>query len=91
MDFGFIAIVGFVVGPAGGEVEGAGDFLIEEDVLHGGGDMGIESDGEFSDESGSFVGIENAFEVFRSLIGGMLNNLAVHEGEPNILEGDAVV
>ena len=71
VDLGAVAIVGQLVGLAGGEVEGAADFLVEEDVAHRLEDVGIEGEGELADEAGAFVGIEDFVQAPGVAAGGV--------------------
>ena len=54
-----VAVAGFVVAGAGGEVDAAGDFFVEEDVFHRLGHPGVYADGEFADVAGAFIGVEH--------------------------------
>src|SRR5437868_4730161 len=49
VDAALVAIAADLVGLAGGEMEGTGDLLVEENVAHGVEDVGIEAEREFSD------------------------------------------
>ena len=65
MDGGPVAVVGLLVSLPGREVEGTGDLLVEEDVQHGRGDVGVEADGEFADVARPLVGVEDLVELLR--------------------------
>ena len=52
---GVVAIVGFVVGLSRREMDRAGDFFVEENVLHRLGAIGIEANREFAHVSRAFV------------------------------------
>ncbi len=91
VDLAAVAVVGFaLVGLAGGEVEAAGDFLVEEDIAHGVEDLAIEADGEFADVAGSLVGVEDAVDGLGVVSGG-LDDFAFGELEADAVEGDALV
>lgn len=90
VDSGAVAVIGLFVGLAWGEVEGACDFFVEEDIAHGFEDVGVEGDGEFADVAGTFVGIENFVEAFGVVACG-IDDFAVFEFEVDIFEGAAFV
>lgn len=91
VDLGAVGVVGFFVGLAGGEVEGAGDFFVEEDVAHGVEDVGVEGEGEFADVACAGVGVEDFVEAFGVLVGGGFDDFAVEKFEADAVEGGAVV
>ena len=90
MDGGVVAVAGFTVGGAGCEVDGAGDFFVEERVLHGFGAVGVDADGEFADVTGAFVGVEDFVEMV-GVVGGCVDDFAVFEGEADVGVGCAAV
>ena len=53
VDLAAVAVVGFLVGLARREMEGAGDLLVEEDVLHRLQDVGVEAERELADVAGA--------------------------------------
>ena len=57
MHLGFVPIVGHLVGLTGSEVKGPGNLFIKQNVLHRLLDVGIESDGKFSDKTSSLITI----------------------------------
>ena len=91
VDLGAVAVVGVLVGLAGGEVEGAGDFLVEEDVAHGLADVGVEAEGELADVACAGVAIEDLvdFPSFGSGFG--LDDFSFLELEADGVEGDALI
>ncbi len=91
MDGGVVAVGGFVVGLAGGEVEGAGDFFVEEDIAHGAQDMRVEAKGEFTDVAGACIGVQDFVEGFFVSVAMGFDDFAVFEAEAHAIEGDAVV
>jgi len=90
VDLGAVAVVGLLVGLAGCEVEGAGDFLVEEDVAHRLENVGIEGEGEFADEAGALVGIEDFIQA-RSVAAGGIGDFAVLEFEADVIERGSLV
>ncbi len=90
VDRGLIAVAGFFVAGAGSEVDGAGDFFVEENVLHRLGAERVEADGEFTDIACAGISVEDFVEFF----GGAaccLDDFAVFEGKADIGVGDAAV
>ena len=90
MNGGAVAVFGFFVAVAGGEVDAAGDLFVEQDVLHRLGAIGVEADGEFADVAGAGVGVEDFVEVFGVGAGG-LDDFAVLEDQAHVGVGDAAV
>ena len=90
VDGAVVAVGGFFVALAGREVDGAGDFFVEEDVLHGLGAIGVEADGEFADVAGAFIGVEDLVEGCG--VGGRgLDDLAVPEDEADVGVGQGAI
>ena len=85
MDGGAVAVVAVFVGLAGGEVEGAGDFFVEEDVAHGIEDVRIEAEGEFAGVTGAGISIEDFIEAFGIVRGGV-DDFAFFEFEADIFK-----
>src|SRR5688500_10159071 len=79
VDGGVVAVVGFLVGLAGGEVDGAGDLFVEENVLHGLRHVGVETDRELADVAGAFVGVEELGEPFGVGAGGLYDAAVLEE------------
>ena len=90
VDLRFVPVEGLVVGVSRGEVEGAHDLLIEEDVLHCILDVGIHSDGELTHEPGAFVGVEDLVELLVITPRG-LHDLPVLKFKGDPLEGCPLV
>jgi hypothetical protein len=64
MDLGAVAIVCFLVGLSGCEVEGTGDFFIKEDIAHRFADGWMEAEGELADVACAFIAIEDLVDLF---------------------------
>ena len=73
----------FLIALAGGEVDGAGDLLIEEDVFHGLGAIGVEADGELADVARPRIGVEHFVEGL-GVGGGGFHDLAVLEDQTHV-------
>ncbi|MNE81882.1 hypothetical protein D3C80_1785640 [compost metagenome] len=71
-------------------MKAAGDFLIEQNVLHRVQNVRIEADCEFTDMARAVVGIKN-FVKTGSIIAGRFHNFSVLEAEFHIFKSDAVV
>ena len=92
VDLRAIAVVGLVVGVAGGQMEAAGDLLVEEDVAHWVQHPGIAADRPLADVAGPLVGIEDRPELFSvspRAIG--LDDPALGEFEPDAVEERSLI
>ena len=63
MHLGLVPVVRVLVRLTRREVEGAADLLVEQDVLHGIGDAGVDGDGEFAELTRTLVHIVELDEV----------------------------
>ena len=86
-----VAVVGFLVGLAGSEVEGARDFFIKEDVTHGFLDAGMEAEGKLADVACSRIGIEDLVELFGLGAGFGLDDFSLLEFQVDVIEGDTLI
>ena len=59
MDRRTVAVVAFFVSLAGSEVEGAGDFFVEENIAHRLLNIRIEAEGKFAHVARARIGVEN--------------------------------
>ena len=57
-----VAVVTFVIGLAGGEMDRTEDLFVKEDIAHGLTDAGVDAERELSDVAGPLVGIEDLVE-----------------------------
>ena len=64
-----VPVVGLFVCLPRGEMKGACDFLVKQDVAHRFEDVRVESQGEFADKSSPGVGIQNLLELASVVIG----------------------
>jgi len=90
VDLRAVAILGLLVALAGGEVEGAVDLFVEKDVAHRLEDVRIEGDGELADVARAGIAIEDGVELL-GVVGGAVDDFAVFEFEPHVVEGDALI
>lgn len=87
---GAVAVVAVFVGLPGSEVEGATDFLIEEDVAHGLENVGVHTEGKLTDVAGSFIGIEDLVECLIVAVAVGLDDFAIFEGQAYTIEGNSL-
>ena len=87
---GSVAIVALVVAGAGREVEGACDLLVKERILHRGGDVRVEADGELAHIARALVDVELLVDA-RGVVGRGLDDLPVAEHEADAGIGKAVL
>src|SRR5258706_15489160 len=85
MDGGAIAVVAFLVGLAGREVKGAGDFLVEKNIAHRVLDVGIETEGKFTDVTRARIGVEDVVQALR-VVGSGFHDLAIGKFEPDVFK-----
>ena len=57
-----VAVESVVVAVTRGEMDAAPDLLIEQGVVHRAVDVRIYTDGEFTDEAGALIDIENGID-----------------------------
>ena len=88
MDGGMVAVGAIVVASAGGEVEGTGDLLVEQGILHGLGDIGIDADGEFPHIAGAGVGVQHLIDA-PGIVADGIHDLALLKGEADVFVGKA--
>src|SRR5437899_8249728 len=85
MDGGAIAVVAFLIGLAGSEMERPGDFLVEEDVAHRVLDVGIEPERKFTDVPRARIGVEDLVQP-PGVVGSGFDDLAVCKFEPDVFK-----
>ena len=90
MDGGVVAVGGVVVAVAGGQVEAAGDLLVEQDVPDGVVDLRVHAEGELADVPGALVDVQDLVHIVRVVAGG-LDDLAVPELQVHVPEQKAVI
>ena len=90
MDGGMVAVGGIVVAVAGGQVEAAGDLLVEQNVPDGVVDLRVHTEGELADVPGALVDVQDLVHIVRVVAGG-LDDLAVLELQIHIPEQKAVI
>ena len=78
-----VAVVAFVVAAAGGKVNGAGNFLVEQNIAHRNVHVGVNAYSELADVTRALIGIENLVDLL-GVIGSSLDDLAVIEHEPHV-------
>ncbi len=77
MDGRLVAVVGFIVALTRSEVDRAGDFFIEEGVLHRVKHHRVDADRPFADIARARIGVENAIEFGGVVLGSGFDDLAV--------------
>lgn len=86
----FRGLGGAFAAAAWGEVDAAGDFFIEENVLHRLCDIRVDTDGKFADIAGAFVGIQYFVDSGR-IVGGGFDDLSFLKLQAHIFIGIALV
>ena len=72
---------GLGVGLADGEVDGAADLLVEEDLAGAVGDAEVGADAELAEAAGALVGVEHLDQEVLAALGGRVDDLAALEAE----------
>jgi len=90
MERALVAVVAFVVAASGGEVKAPHDLFVKESVIHGGEDVGIETEGEFAYVARAFVLIQDVVDT-GGVVGRGLDDFTLLKAQADIPEGEAVV
>src|SRR5690606_23691042 len=81
VDRGLVDAAGLGVGLAHGEVDGAADLLVEEDLAGPVGDAEVGADPELAEAAGALVGVEHLDQELLAALGGRVDDLAALEAE----------
>lgn len=81
-----VAVGGLSAALSEGKMEGAGNLLIEQGILHDTVDEGIDTQSEFAGVSGALVHVEDLVELVGSCLTGRVHNLTTLELESDVIE-----
>src|SRR6266849_3570969 len=91
MERGDIEPTGFGVTATKGQMDGAADFLIVEDVACGFADTVVHTEGEFANTSCSIIYVEHAQQVILACCSMCFDDTAICEAQSDVIDGTAIV
>ena len=90
MDSGFVAVGRVLVAHARGQMEASADLLVEQGVLHGMKNVGVDAQSEFAEVAGPFVRVQKSVDPF-VVVGRGLDDLPVFDLKADVLIGEALL
>ena len=85
-----VSIISHVIGIAWGEVEASSNLLIEQNIFHWFGYVGVESNCEFTNVSCPFIRIQNLV-YFTIITSSCLDDLSLFKFESYVIENGSMV